>query len=474
MLPSVLRQLCPREHRPGPEAWLSVLPTMLNTCVVLLSDHGLAASERALNTYCGLHRLLLALCDRHSMWERVDRRVGRFVTQPAQRVKSEAPSLGHMVPLLALSRRHDWSDVLPVILSEAMDRQVLWACKADRSLITRYSVDPERGGVDRKLMEGVFQTSRVSFRLYMFHAAFLSLVARPQGQPLGEVMYRLDCLYGRPGAGLQRRFQALVGRILECKGLNEALELMGVVPLSDEAWTRRLRQAWLNSLAKGYHTRRTNWDRIQAGGVSRLLLKGQQYSTPPNLSVIEVDERWRSCGRFGGFTYLDASCLIYGRRRGAAPTAPLERLDVVDYSNTRSHDCKGSVTHSGDVIDGDSGQHTMRINLGTLPDTVEALFLTMSTFAGAKLKDIEQPFICVRDPASGVELCGFQLDDVPSAQRATHSSVVMLKVSRGVIQGRWEIQAVGQVGHGDASNYVPLQSWIQGSLNSRPAEQRRR
>jgi hypothetical protein len=35
----------------------------------------------------------------------------------------------------------------------------------------------------------------------MFHAAFLSLVARPRGQTVGEVMYRLDSLYGRPGAG---------------------------------------------------------------------------------------------------------------------------------------------------------------------------------------------------------------------------------------------------------------------------------
>lgn len=36
---------------------------------------------------------------------------------------------------------------------------------------------------------------------------------------------------------------------------------MGLLPLSPAAWTARLRQAWLNSLAKGYHTRRTNWDR---------------------------------------------------------------------------------------------------------------------------------------------------------------------------------------------------------------------
>jgi hypothetical protein len=37
----------------------------------------------------------------------------------------------------------------------------------------------------------------------------------------------------------------------------------------------------------------------------------------------------------------------------------------------------------------------------------------------------------VRDPASGTELCQFRLDDVPQAERAAHSSVVMMAVTRG-------------------------------------------
>lgn len=42
-----------------------------------------------------------------------------------------------------------------------------------------------------------------------------------------------------------------------------------------------------------------------------------------------------------GFTYLDASCLLYGRRRGASPLAPLELLDTVDYRRTRSREGRG-------------------------------------------------------------------------------------------------------------------------------------
>jgi hypothetical protein len=217
----------------------------------------------------------------------------------------------------------------------------------------------------------------------MFHAAFLGMVGKPAGSSLGELMYRLvsaqlrmwmrvcawlqwrhrsslarpppsaaaaasssthphlllslaqDSMYGRPGAGLRRRFQGMVKRILDCQGWDEvrrrlqaqqlpvqlalhahcciagasaasvvfgrrqcpaglhqpqcghllhylpqcsippcprslqALEIMGLMPLSPAAWTARLRCAWQNSLAKGYHDRRTNWDRWVGFGLVR-------------------------------------------------------------------------------------------------------------------------------------------------------------------------------------------------------------
>ena len=43
--------------------WLGLIPKMLNTAIVLLMDKGVAASDRALVTYCSLHRLYLALAE---------------------------------------------------------------------------------------------------------------------------------------------------------------------------------------------------------------------------------------------------------------------------------------------------------------------------------------------------------------------------------------------------------------------------
>lgn len=51
--------------------------------------------------------------------------------------------------------------------------------------------------------------------------------------------------------------------------LLQALDVMGISRLSPAAWTARLRQSWLNSLARGYHTARTNFDRCAMTLLSR-------------------------------------------------------------------------------------------------------------------------------------------------------------------------------------------------------------
>lgn len=52
----------------------------------------------------------------------------------------------------------------------------------------------------------------------------------------------------------------------------------------------------------------------------------------------------------------------------------------------------------------------------------------------------------VTDPASGVELCQFFLEDVPAAERARHSSVLMLRVFRGAAAGRVSASGWGRGG----------------------------
>lgn len=161
------------------------------------------STERALDTYCALHRLLLALCDRHGLWGAAERRVQGFLSSSARRSKEAVPSLGALIPLLAVSRCHEWQEVswggkrgccgrrgligsagsphklappqspphLPfslqvmhLLLNEAVDRQVLWVCKGDQGLVARYKRSPKVGGVDPQLLDGFFKHSTIALR----------------------------------------------------------------------------------------------------------------------------------------------------------------------------------------------------------------------------------------------------------------------------------------------------------------------
>ncbi|KAK9843850.1 hypothetical protein WJX84_001630 [Apatococcus fuscideae] len=81
-LDRALSLLAPEAIAPGRKTpsfgnFLNVMPKMLNTAIVLLMDQGVAASDRALITYCGLHRLFLALAEDfgllHPAAEKLDR-----------------------------------------------------------------------------------------------------------------------------------------------------------------------------------------------------------------------------------------------------------------------------------------------------------------------------------------------------------------------------------------------------------------
>ena len=81
-LQKALRALAPEQigtggAPPAPAAWLQIMPKLLNTAIVLLMDKGVAASERALITYCGLHRLFLALAEDFNLFPQAAARMDR-------------------------------------------------------------------------------------------------------------------------------------------------------------------------------------------------------------------------------------------------------------------------------------------------------------------------------------------------------------------------------------------------------------
>lgn len=132
---------------------------------------------------------------------------------------------------------------------------------------------------------------------------------------------------------------------------------------------------------------------------------------------------------------------------------------MVDYCRTQ---WESAVEHSGDILERRNrrGLHRISIDLSQMPQDVTELFITLSSFAGALLSDIQQPYVYVVDDETGMDLCEYQLEDQSQQQREAHTSVIMMKVYRQP-GDKWAVQAIGEMAGGSASDYDALETAIE-------------
>ena len=426
-----------------PEMALTLLMKMMNTQVVLLCDKGIAASESSLNGYCQLHRLLLALVERHhSLRVLIRNRLEEFMRMPEARVKEHTPSLGDLLTMLSVSDTVGWQHIGLLYLKESFDRSVLWACSRDPSLA---QVTPG----DESRLEKYLETQKVSMRLTLFHSAFLSILVRGGGsrRHLDDCADRYDTFQGRPPKYIRRQFQHAVQRILNLNSWPEFFALAGVPLPSKAQLLHTLEAAVGNSLKKGYHSHNTVFQNVMKSGVSKILLKGETYSAAPNIKRIQMLERWRFDGEV---VFLDASCLIFDFSR--------ELVGLVDYRNQVWHGTgnRPCIEHSGDVVTDTSGTHTISIDVTKIPSSVAALFFTVSAWT-TTLKDIAQPTAHLHDVESDTEMCRYMLEDQDTGNK---TAVIMCKLHRPSPSERWALTSIGHVGYGRADSYSSIESDI--------------
>lgn len=450
-----------KTQRFSPYMVAEVIPKMMNTMVVLLSDKGIHASEKALSTYCALHRLFIALVKKFpALQKHIDVAVSEFCADSKNRHKSSTPNLGHFLPLLSVSSV-PWSKVLPFVLSEMYDRNFIWVAKkhpglANTNLPTTTSIKvsgvnvpnvPGSKGADFERLSKTFEASSVSLRLIMFHVQFLQRFRRVAD--LGSIALSYDRYYGFPSYKDLMGFQRAVGQILQVSGWSAFYKLCQMKMPTPAEMTKILVNAVKNSRKKKYHTDRTDFSKIHASGVSKILLKGESYTCNTNLKTVRLEDIWKFPQ--GKSKYLDASCLIYFFDE----TKPVE---YVDYCR-RSYNVNGAISHSGDMIDGEKsqGKHIITVDLTKLPKTVSALYFTITAFY-SKLTDILSPEILFMDPDSDQQLCSYQFADTKSC--GNNSAVVMAKMERKSADAQWQVIAIGHLGMGMAGNYGPIEDDI--------------
>lgn len=163
----------------------------------------------------------------------------------------------------------------------------------------------------------------------------------------------------------------------------------------------------------------------------KISLKKENGSTPEK---IQLGVGWDVAKGFMGFggggdIDLDASCLLYSAG---------SLVDQVWFSQLRSRD--GSVTHSGDNLTGagDGDDEVINVDLARVPQNVDALVLTVSSFRGQTFDRVKNAYGRVVDAASGKEMSRYDI-----SRSGSHTGVI-LAVLRREGDG-WSFKAVGEV-----------------------------
>eukprot|EP00957_Ditylum_brightwellii_P178499 13597255-Ditylum_brightwellii.AAC.1 len=167
-----------------------------------------------------------------------------------------------------------------------------------------------------------------------------------------------------------------------------------------------------------------DFSRAHASGTSKILAKGQQYSTSSELWQVVFTDRW----------------VDYRNRSGPA----------------ESHD----VQHSGDAMHPGGGTRTIQLDLQLLEVNITSCVFVISTWKDAKLSDIVSPSISFMDEeGDGEPLCTYYLDANDKISHLT--SVNMCKLYRKKSGGGWHVLAIGDAYRGAADNYGPIYSTAQ-------------
>ncbi len=134
-------------------------------------------------------------------------------------------------------------------------------------------------------------------------------------------------------------------------------------------------------------------------------------------------------GGGGGSIDLDASAILFDANK--------QVLDNVWFAQLRSRD--GSIQHSGDNLtgEGDGDDEKIFVDLTRVPDQVQQIVFTISSFRGQSFEKVENAFCRLVDETTNTEVAKYNL----SAQ-GNYTALIIAKVYRH--NGAWKMSALGE------------------------------
>ena len=233
-----------------PEQVLEVMPKMILTLVVDITNESIHHSYKSIRMIVYAHRLFTLLLEKYpSLYTIIDERLRRFIEEPESRVKNVTPSIGDLIVLLTVSKAYKWEHLKEAYLSEQMDRQVFWILKEIPEL------EKEDGTIiEDARIEASFKITIVGYRITMLLKLLNSEIIEKNGKDFEKLNEYLDARYCRLSDGDEETFKKKINEVFEVKGFFGYYDVIEQHEIPDkDTLNKRLRQAIKNSLEKKYH-----------------------------------------------------------------------------------------------------------------------------------------------------------------------------------------------------------------------------
>jgi len=287
-----------------PSQVIEVLPKMLLTLVVDMTNESLHHSYKSIKMMMYTHRLFTMFLEKYPELKKViDEKLKIFIENPESRIKDVTPNIGDLLVYLTVSETYNWADLKDSYLSEQMDRQIFWVLQEIPDLEKNDSPNLE----DAKI-EASFKSTIVGFRITMLLKQFNTWIIEADGKDFGKLNEFLDARYCHLTFQKEEKFMSLIEEIFNVRGFLKYYEIVGNKIPDKKALGESLKQATKNSAEKKYHGDEKNLNEIpeideQARDLilSRPTLLKYWDEKKQVLDKADNEEFWKklSCERFG-------------------------------------------------------------------------------------------------------------------------------------------------------------------------------
>lgn len=232
-----------------PSQVLEVLPKMLLTLVVDMTNEALHHSYKSIRMLIYVHRLLLLFIEKYQgLQDAIEDKIQTFIEKPETRIKDETPNIGDIFVLLTVSRKYSWNDFKDAYLGEQLDRQVFWILQEIPGLDELE--DPQ---LEDAKAEASFKASIVGYRITMLLKQFNTAIVEKYGRDFDKLAEFLDARYGQLTKDEEEHFKKLIEEIFDVRSYLKYYEVVEQDIPDKDSLAKSLKQAIKNSAEKKYH-----------------------------------------------------------------------------------------------------------------------------------------------------------------------------------------------------------------------------